>query len=431
MLFWRISVRTTEEMDEMEDKTTGELNSSAGASSLTRKGSRHSDTSSQYSSDSSSPRLKKNKLKFIKNIKPEAFKRPSSFMMADGVEPRNAGGSVAVDPLDCSLVGYRKLESAPANPIVELGTLSPGGTHSILSQDAATKNALYNAVSMPTLLAKGHVNMTTSGSMPDLTTESLLDRSSIDLTHMIQAGLTGGGSDSALAKENATIRTLEPRTKINDDNAETDQHNNKDSGSSSISPSDSSSNLQNVQNGYITSESDRNSNSPPTEATADSTNVDYNLIADSLTKALGEPEDGKGSSKNGENWQQENESSLHQKDTERSSTTQPVDNTQSNSDNPRLAGATGGLAKMDSQGSGSSKGGDPSVSESSKGADTSGLGESVSTLHTDPSQEDTEADTMSIDSKPKSEESDEYSLSGTVHFCAVINNVEPLLVGHG
>ena len=395
-------------MDEMEDKTAGELSSSGGASSLTRKGSRHSDTSSQYSSDSSSPRLKKNKLKFIKNIKPEAFKRPSAFMTADGSEPRNAGGSVAVDPLDCSLVGYRKLDNTPSIPVVELGTLSPGGTHNILLQDAATKNALYNAVSMPTLLAKGHFNMTGSGSMPDLSTESLLDKSSIDLSHMIQAGLTGGGSDSALTKEKevpGTTTQLE-RTNIND-NLVTDD---KDSGSSSISPSDSSSNLQNVQNGYITSESDKNS---PTEPTADSTHVDYNLIADSLSKALGESED-KNSSKSEETSQQENETSLHQKETEISST-KPVVNTQTNGDNSKVAGATGGLAKMDSQGSGSSKGGDTSVSEGSKGGDTSGLGESVSTLHTEPSQDDPDADTMSIDSKPKSEESDEYSLSG--EFC--------------
>ena len=396
-------------MDEMEDKTAGELSSSGGASSLTRKGSRHSDTSSQYSSDSSSPRLKKNKLKFIKNIKPEAFKRPSAFMMADGSEPRNAGGSVAVDPLDCSLVGYRKLDDTPSIPVVELGTLSPGGTHNILLQDAATKNALYNAVSMPTLLAKGHFNMTGSGSMPDLTTESLLDKSSIDLSHMIQAGLTGGGSDSALTKEKEVpgATTQLERTKINDNLV----NDHKDSGSSSISPSDSSSNLQNVQNGYITSESDKNS---PTEPTADSTHVDYNLIADSLSKALGESED-KNSSKSEEISQQENETSLHQKETEISST-KPVDNTQSNGDNSKLAGATGGLAKMDSQGSGSSKGGDTCMSEGSKGGDTSGLGESVSTLHTEP--DDPDGDTMSIDSKPKSEESDEYSLSG--EFCLLV-----------
>lgn len=387
----------------MEDKAMGELSASGGASSLTRKGSRHSDTSSQYSSDSSSPRMRKHKLKFIKNIKPEAFKRPSSFMMTDGAEPRNAHGSVAVDPLDCSLVGYRKLDNIPSIPVVELGTLSPGGTHTILGQDAATKNALYNAVSMPTLLAKGHFSMTSSGSMPDLTTESLLDKSSIDLTHMIQAGLTGGGSDSALAKEdpNTSIAGLN-QSKINDNNSNAPKdHNNKDSGSSSISPSDSSSNLQNVQNGYITSESDKNSPSEPTADSATTGNVDYKAIADSLTKALGEPED-QTSSKEDKNLsaKQEEASSSNPKDS--------VDNTQSNSD--KVVGATGGLAKMDSQGSGSSKGGDTSASD--KGGDTSGLGESMSTLHTEPSQEDPEGDNVSVDSKPKSDESDELSMSG-------------------
>ena len=402
-------MHTTEE-EEADDKATSELSSSGGASSLTRKGSRHSDTSSQYSSDSSSPKLKKNKRKFIKNIKPEAFKRPSSFMMTDGAEPRNAGGSVAVDPLECSLVGYRKLENIPSTPVVELGTLSPGGSHSILSQDAATKNALYNAVSMPTLLAKGHFNMTSSGSMPDLTTEPLLDKSSIDLSHMIQAGLSGaGGSDSALtAKEDSN--SLNPdRTKINNESTIVVTDQKDSSASSSTSPSDSSSNLQNVQNGYITSESDKNSpttSEPPTALTADTNDhVDYNLIAHSLTKALGEPENHLSDTKNDKNIKQDGGTV----------TAQPGDNTQSNSDNTKVAagGATGGLAKMDSQGSGSSKGGDTLTSDgsgsSSKGGDTSGLGESVSTLH---SQEEMEADTMSLDSKAKSEESDDYSMSG-------------------
>ncbi len=395
-----------------------ELNSSGGASSLTRKGSKHSDTSSQHSSDSTSPHMRKHKLKFIKNIKPEAFKRPSSFMMSDGSVPKNAGGSVAVDALDCSLVGYRKLDDIPSAPTVELGTLSPGGSHSILLPDAATKNALYNAVSMPTLLAKGHFNMTSSGSMPDLTTESLLDKSSVDLSHMVQAGLSGGGSDSALSKENTSANARATETSL-DQTTTTDakvvpEQNDPVGPNSSISPSDSdsSSHMQNVQNGYITSESEGKA-SPPSEDVADcptatGSSVDYNLIAESLSKALGEPEEQTStedsvSKKEEESMSQKTDEAKSDSNVQNQKDSQLRENTQSNSDDSKTAAAVGGLSKMDSQGSSSSKGADTSV--------TSGLGESFST---EPSQEDVEADTLSMDSKPKSDESDDFSLSGKI-----------------
>ena len=201
-----------------------------------------------------------------------------------------------------------------------------------------------------------------------------------------------------------------------------------------------------IQNGYITSESDKNS---PSEPTADYTdNMDYNLIADSMTRALSEQED-QTSFKDAKCIEQEdgpspkgkdpNKSSIvNQKDT-KTFLTQPVNNTQSNSDDSEVVGVaprvTGGLAKSGSQGNGWSKGGDTSTSEgsgsSSKGGDTSGtsgLGESISTLHTEPSQEEVEGDTASLDSKPKSDESDEYSLSGEIGHGGCIDTIGYIFV---
>ncbi len=372
MLHYSLVVTLSTEPEDEDKKITSETS----ASSLTRKGSKHSDTSSQYSSDSSSPRMRKNKLKFIKNIKPEAFKRPSSFIMADsGTGSNQVRGSVAVDEKDCPLVGYRKIDTSPAQPIVELGTLSPGGNHSLLSEDSAvTKNALYNAVSMPTLLAKGHFNMTTSGSMPDLTASitSDLERSSVDLSSMIQAG-TGSGSDSAMARTDTKTETsnIDKATTVQS-SRDTKDAGQSNGGSSSVSPSDSSSNMQNVQNGYITSESDRNSPTEQTEPSA--SNVDYNLIADSLTKALGEPEDHKESQKSARS------SSLPTVDS--SQTTLPFTERQGDQFKVTKASSDNPAENTPSLGDNLSSAASISDNASDAVTATSGLGESISTIAT-------------------------------------------------
>ncbi len=372
------------------------------APSLPRKGSRQSDTSSQHSGSDTSPRTRKYK-SFIKNIKPEAFKRPSSFL-TDGA----AGGNVAVDAVDCSLVGYRKLDNVVASPTaaapsVELGTLSPGGTHAILLPDAATKNALYNAVSMPTLLAKSQLGMSGSGSLPDLSSkEGLLDTTVTDLSHMLPpGGLTASGSDSALPRDTSGV-ALGAR--------------NPEKPSDVISTSDSSSDsshMQNVQNGYISSESDKGSPMveeapPPTVGDSSAAQakgeVDYKLLADSLTQALGEPDTGavaKPPAPSGAGATSDTITAQNQSNNTAAAATD--DNTQSNSDKDTETG----------RGSGSSPGRD---GVDSRGGDSSGLGESVSTEPEDGQQAraaSTDVDSISLQSKPKSEDSDELSLSGT------------------
>ncbi|GFR99751.1 protein FAM135A [Elysia marginata] len=67
-----------------------------------------------------------NKKKFIKNIKREGFKRPSSYYCSD-VEAAQAGQPIEPPPTGATLIGYRKNQEPQFVPseIVNLGTLSP------------------------------------------------------------------------------------------------------------------------------------------------------------------------------------------------------------------------------------------------------------------------------------------------------------------
>lgn len=134
----------------------------------------------------SSPKFKRSsKLKFIKNIKPETFKRPSSTFANE----QAVTGSVAGmhDPNQCQLVGYRKRDSNTFAPIMELGTLSPSVTRTssvressgiTVSAAAADRGgALQSAASLPSLAGRGGLALVSSGSMPELTrTNSLLSQ---------------------------------------------------------------------------------------------------------------------------------------------------------------------------------------------------------------------------------------------------------------
>jgi hypothetical protein len=152
-------------------------------------------------SDSSSIQggRKSSKLKFIKNVRPESFRRPSSLINQQAL----VEGQVATDQKDCTLVGYRKLEvSGSRSKPVELGTLSTPVTDDPLSTVAETvqvdgvivelpgaptatgasavvgpHSMLYNAVSLPTLYTPGSKNdinvesKVVTGSMPTLAVE--------------------------------------------------------------------------------------------------------------------------------------------------------------------------------------------------------------------------------------------------------------------
>lgn len=141
-------------------------NSSEAGSFLTPKISR-SDSSSSHSGDS--PNLRsKGKKKFIKNIKPEAFKRPSSTYNINAAEMGPAARK------DVVLVGYRKVppaESVPRVEPVELGTFSPNMA-SILDELDLSGAGLASSSSMPSLLVRSCWSRASSNSMPEIDPES-------------------------------------------------------------------------------------------------------------------------------------------------------------------------------------------------------------------------------------------------------------------
>jgi len=91
---------------------------------------------------------------------------------------RRAGDSlVATDELDCTLVGYRKIDISckETRPTVELGTLTSDHTHTqslVGSGVVMQPSLLFNAVSLPTLHTNAavstDVSVSLTGSMPTL-----------------------------------------------------------------------------------------------------------------------------------------------------------------------------------------------------------------------------------------------------------------------
>ncbi|XP_064624581.1 protein FAM135A-like isoform X2 [Lineus longissimus] len=122
---------------------------------LDRTESMSSNQSSSYSETSEKSKSKAKK--FIKNIKPETLKRPSH-----SFQNEVAGAKVKHD---ATLVGYKKLSLDGPNvePVVALGTLSPNGAN----LEEQKQKLMMNAASMPSLFNSPHSKLKT-GSMPDL-----------------------------------------------------------------------------------------------------------------------------------------------------------------------------------------------------------------------------------------------------------------------
>ena len=119
---------------------------------------------STLSSESASPQLRRNRQK---NRKSELIKRQSMFA------PTEVRANVAgIEEPDCTLIGYRKLNSnslsvtTTPTPMVELGTLQSDETDAI--GDVELRATLHNAISVPILHGRSQLNIPMSGSMPDL-----------------------------------------------------------------------------------------------------------------------------------------------------------------------------------------------------------------------------------------------------------------------
>ncbi|XP_061191920.1 protein FAM135A-like isoform X3 [Saccostrea echinata] len=101
----------------------------------------------------------KQKKKLIKSIRPDAFRRPSSYSMSevDAVTEKDA-------QKDCALIGYRKKETGSDSPgsvvdhSVELGTLC---------DEANKHDHLSSSFSMPSLFVRNSWSRTSITSLPD------------------------------------------------------------------------------------------------------------------------------------------------------------------------------------------------------------------------------------------------------------------------
>lgn len=123
-------------------------------------------------SSSNASTSSKQRRKFIKNIRPDTFRRPSSYSCSE------AEAITAKDPVkDCMLVGYRKIEQTTNVTNVQttnrqsitLGTFTPtqGEKDDTESEEIPGHPPLATAASMPSLFQRNTWSRTSITSLPD------------------------------------------------------------------------------------------------------------------------------------------------------------------------------------------------------------------------------------------------------------------------
>ncbi|KAK6178838.1 hypothetical protein SNE40_011333 [Patella caerulea] len=141
---------------------------------------------------------KQPKKKFIKNMKPDAFRRPSSYSCSDAEQASN------VDKKGVVLLGYRKKPVPEFYPSksVELGTFSPLPISSIDNLGMPSAKAL-SATSMSSLLVRSCWSRTSVSSLPDF-----LDRS----RHLSDSSESGFQEAEELDKARARFKAHRSHT---------------------------------------------------------------------------------------------------------------------------------------------------------------------------------------------------------------------------
>ena len=167
--------------------------------------SRSSSVSPSLSQTSSPGQRAKTRKNFIKNIKPDTFKRPSSYSCTDA-EIASAKSSKVVE-----LVGYRKMVATPGgsskalgnSSFVELGTLSPIQSSTDLKSNPQVPDShLATSVSMPTLFHRAGWGRNSDGTLPEyreVARRSLRAKKKHAKSSVISVDF--GGSDPSLRSE--------------------------------------------------------------------------------------------------------------------------------------------------------------------------------------------------------------------------------------
>lgn len=166
--------------------------------------SRSSSVSPSLSHSSSPGQRLRSKRNFIKNIKPDTFKRPSSYSCTEA-EIASAKNDKIVE-----LVGYRKKVATPdatsrvaKSNLVELGTLSPLQSSTNLKSDSSMPDSmLASSVSMPTLFERSGWNRNSDSTLPayrEVARRSLRAKKRNTKSSIIHVDF--GGSDPSLRSE--------------------------------------------------------------------------------------------------------------------------------------------------------------------------------------------------------------------------------------
>ncbi|CAG5118979.1 unnamed protein product, partial [Candidula unifasciata] len=128
-----------------------------------------SNSSSSLASDrSASPHVRKrpSAKTFIKNMKPEGFKRPSSYYCNEAETANTKLDRVSAAPTGATLIGYRKMEPASA---VQLGTFSPDLPDSFMGFQIERSHS----TSLASLFPTSCMNRGSEESIPDVCKSTL------------------------------------------------------------------------------------------------------------------------------------------------------------------------------------------------------------------------------------------------------------------
>ena len=214
--------------------------------------------------------------------------------MVNEVGPNAVGATVAIDRTECTLVGYRKMTSSTSAPTVQLGTLTVA-EHLAMSQlteeqreemvAAAADNSsgsLTVALSMPSLpSSESQRPLVTSGSLPEL--RSPIPPPAVynpPSQHPEEEEAAAEGEEEDTSEAGPVRPELLNGLTISEAN-----------GSCSSSEGPSEANV--LENGYASGTSDNSPSSHVPQLTTEpaAEGIDYDALADTLTRALGEPEE--------------------------------------------------------------------------------------------------------------------------------------------
>ncbi|BFY99191.1 hypothetical protein BsWGS_02230 [Bradybaena similaris] len=132
-----------------------------------------SNSSSSLASDrSASPHVRKrpSAKTFIKNIKPEGFKRPSSYYCSEAETTHAKHDRMSVPPAGVTLIGYRKTEPTSA---VQLGTFSPDSPDIFMGPSLASQIDRAHSTSLASLFPTACMNRGSEESIPDVCKSTL------------------------------------------------------------------------------------------------------------------------------------------------------------------------------------------------------------------------------------------------------------------